>query len=99
MGNCTVSLYLAGHSESSQVKKSRKKIVKSVELSNCVVHRYRSDRVAQYMAEFPNRKYIGWVDSKMFGESNISTGGKNSCTFTSNDGGAYIVTEEITENE
>jgi hypothetical protein len=51
------------------------------------------------MAKFPNRKYIGWVDSKMFGESNVTRGGKHPCTFTSNDGGAYIVTEEITENE
>ncbi len=77
------------------VKKNREEL----KLNHCIVHRYRSDRVAQYMAQFPGRQYLGWIDSKMFGESNVSSGGKNSCTFTANDGGAYIVTEEIPENE
>jgi len=51
------------------------------------------------MAKFPGRKYLGWVDSKFFGETNVTRGGKTPCSFTANDGGAYIVTEEISKNE
>lgn len=77
------------------VKKNREEC----KLDHCIVHRYRSDRVAQYMAKFPGRKYLGWVDSKFFGETNVTRGGKTPCSFTANDGGAYIVTEEISKNE
>jgi len=81
-----------------------KKIGKS-QNDKVIVHRYRNDRVAKYMASLSeNKKYIGWQDKSLFGTANIvrnsgwydeELNSKDNLGISALDGGAYIVIEEV----
>ena len=70
-----------------------------------IVHRYRSDRVAKYMASLSeNKKYIGWQPKSLFGTPHIirnsgwydkELNSKDSLEISALDDGAYIVIEEV----
>ena len=74
-------------------------------MGKVIVHRYRSERVAKYMASLgKNKKYIGWKDKSLFGTPHIIRNNgwyneeltnKNCKQISALDGGAYIVLEEI----
>lgn len=86
-------------------KKNPLKKIGRTECEEVIIHRYRTDRVAQYMATLgENKKYIGWCDESLFGNPGIVRNSgwfnremtdKNCHEISALDGGAYIVLEEV----
>tara|TARA_X000000950_G_scaffold277234_1_gene366335 strand:+ start:1487 stop:1840 length:354 start_codon:yes stop_codon:yes gene_type:complete len=82
-----------------------KKIGKPQMDKEVIVHRYRNDRVAKYMASLSeNKKYIGWQPKSLFGTPHIirnsgwydkELNSKDSLEISALDDGAYIVIEEV----